>query len=346
MKLYVKIPVWIIGCVIALAVLFFAISTIIEFRPASEEVIAEEDNYDVLPDTLRILSWNVGYAGLGDDMDFFMDGGQRVRDTRERTEINLDNILVEMKREEADIYFIQEVDRRSHRTYNINEIEVIQRSFPDYHLYYAVNFKSWFVPVPLKEPIGKVDAGLLILSKYKPEKVVRYQYPSRFPYPVSLFNLKRCLLSAFFHTSDGKEIMIGNTHCTAYDTGGMRSKEIDYLSAMLSALNDEGNRFIVGGDWNQYPPEYQPSREEIENKFFSPVALDISGIESFGQVACDINSHTVRYNDFVYSENSTRTILDFFVASNTMEVLSIKTRELNFHSSDHNPVFMEIVLID
>ena len=30
-------------------------------------------------DSVSILTWNVGYAGLGEESDFFMDGGKQVR---------------------------------------------------------------------------------------------------------------------------------------------------------------------------------------------------------------------------------------------------------------------------
>ena len=58
-----------------------------------------------------------------------------------------------------------------------------------------------------------------------PSLTVRYGYPSAFGFPVRLFNLKRCLLEAEFVTRGGDTGTVGsgNTHNTAYDTGGMRS---------------------------------------------------------------------------------------------------------------------------
>lgn len=41
---------------------------------------------------------NIGYAGLGDNMDFFYDGGRRVRDSRERTARNLKEIVETISR--------------------------------------------------------------------------------------------------------------------------------------------------------------------------------------------------------------------------------------------------------
>jgi len=334
---------------VGLPLLFFAISYLLEFRPEAEMQVSEfsdkRSSVDILPDTLKIMSWNIGYAGLGDNMDFFMDGGQMVRDTRERTEQNLSDIIEHLKKEDADIYLIQEVDLDSHRTYGINEVEAISDAFPDYFSYYAPNFKAWFVPVPLKEPIGSVDAGQLILSRVKPQRVVRVQYPSKFDFPQSMFNLKRCLLEAAFRTETGKIVNIGNTHCTAFDTGSMRAVEIDFLKEKLSRYNANGELFIMAGDWNQNPPMYKASKEETENEFFAPVTLDTFGMETISKILCDTSCYSMRYNDRPYCATSTKSILDFFwVSRNSVSELECKTIDLNFHSSDHNPVILKAAL--
>lgn len=344
MKKLLKVVLWIIGVPISLFILFVAISTVFEYRPDDQEIIYEGPESDILPDTLTIMSWNIGYAGLGDNMDYFYDGGKMVRDSRERTEENLSNIISELKKADADVYFLQEVDKKAHRSYNIDEIQMLADAFPEYYLYYAPNYKAWFVPIPLKEPIGNVDGGLVILSKYLPSKVVRYQYPSKFPYPMSTCNLKRCLEAAYFSTKDGGEIVLGNTHCTAFDTGNMRQVESEFIFNMLSSLKESGSEFVFGGDWNQYPPEYFPSKEELENEFFKPEKLSMDRLDEVGSVVCDLTCHTARFNDFVYSETSTRTLLDFFIVSEGVDEVSMVARDLQFHSSDHNPVIMKIAI--
>lgn len=329
--------------------LFIAVSAIVEYRPDTETTIEDysANGYDgcqPLPDTIKIMSWNIGYAGLGDNMDYFYDGGVKIRDSRERTIQNLQDIIAVMKSADADLYFLQEVDKRSHRSYYINELDSLTAHFPDYHLFYAINYKSWFVPIPLRNPIGAVDGGLVILSKYTPCRVVRMQYPSKFPFPVSLFNLKRCMLSAYFADSDGNVIMLGNTHSTAFDTGNMRSKETSFIKDLAYDFNSSGTRFIYGGDWNQYPPQYDPSKEELENEYYRPELLDTSNVSDLASVVCDFSHHTLRYNDCVYSEQSLQTLADFFIVSKGIEPLSVETMNLNYRSSDHNPVVMAVSL--
>lgn len=130
--------------------------------PAGERettICCPEGEIVPLPDTLTILSWNIGYAGLGDNMDFFYDGGRRVRDTRARTAANLAQIVLTLQKIDADIMLLQEVDRSSHRTYRIDEAGLIGAAFPGYAAAFGFNYKAWFVPIPLRDPIGRVASG-------------------------------------------------------------------------------------------------------------------------------------------------------------------------------------------
>ena len=67
---------------------------------------AAKNNVVQIPDSLKIVAWNIGYGGLGSNMDFFYDGGTRIRDTKARTLENLKGILAEMKALDADIYLL------------------------------------------------------------------------------------------------------------------------------------------------------------------------------------------------------------------------------------------------
>ena len=119
------VTVRIVVPLVAVAAVFFGISWLAEFRPAPVEEVYRCQQPDSLPDTLTLVSWNIGYAGLGDNMDFFYDGGRRVRDTRARTAANLAQIVLTLQKIDADIMLLQEVDRSSHRTYRIDEAGLI-----------------------------------------------------------------------------------------------------------------------------------------------------------------------------------------------------------------------------
>ena len=306
------------------------------------EAVVENDAVQI-DDNLKIVTWNIGYGGLGSNMDFFYDGGTQIRDTEARTMRNLGGILAEMKAMDADIYLLQEVDECSRRTYRINELAMLQAAFPEYHLYFACNYRSFFVPIPLRSPMGKVASGLVILSRYRAEKVERLAYPSRFPFPVSLFNLKRCLLAATFRLPDGGLLAVGNTHNTAYDAGGMREQETGFLASWIDSLQSQGVKVLVGGDWNQYPPAYEPGEDETANPHFSVAPLRFSAFDANGRIVYDSSGKTLRYLDKPYSRNSTLTVTDYFYVSHSLSSSDARLcGNVGFSCSDHRPVCITV----
>lgn len=145
--------------------------------------------------------------------------------------------------------------------------------------------------------MGRVGSGLVTLSRVVPLQAQRVQYPSAFPFPVRLFNLKRCLLALQFRTAGGDTVLIGNTHNTAYDAGGMRDAEMRFLGGMLRRDAARGVVSVVGGDWNQYPPGYTPSPEELSNEFFVPQAVDSQVFGPGFRFAYDDSAPSLRYLD-------------------------------------------------
>ena len=355
------ILLYVLAAVAAAFLVFLLTAVITDYRPADREVLqdrsvistanppaashdrqASEGSPDALPDSVTILCWNIGYGGLGDDMDFFYDGGTQVRTSRERTLANIEGIISEIRRHDADIIMLQEVDECSRRTYRINEVEMLRKAFPDYHIYLAYNYKSFFVPIPVKAPMGKIASGVVLMSRIAPKEVIRWQYPSRFPWPVSMFNLKRCLLTATFRLADGSSLVIGNTHNTAYDTGGMRTVETEFLGKMTEKLHSGDTPFIIGGDWNQYPPDYSPSAEELSDPHFTTVALDTSLLRGTGHIAWDPSAKTLRHLNTVYGPESVLTVTDYYYVSDGISVDSVKALDLRFRNSDHQPVLLKV----
>lgn len=338
--------------ILSAIVLFFAFSWVAEYRPEECEItLYDKIRPEYLPDTLTVVSWNIGYAGLGDNMDFFYDGGHRVRDSKERTAYNLEEIIRTLKEINADLILLQEVDLNSHRSYGIREVDSLQKAFSEYHLSFAYNYKVRWVPIPLKNPIGRVNSGVVTLSRVGPFKTERIQYPSAFSFPVRLFNLKRCLLSSYFLTVSGDTLIVNNTHNTAYDTGGMRDTEMNFLANELNSGLTPYTQILTGGDWNQYPPDYTPSEEELSNEYFVPQKVDETLFGEKFRFVFDARTPSLRYLDHVWAGNNNEsrpctTLTDFFLLSSPLKILSVETLPLGFRSSDHNPVLLRIAMPD
>ena len=82
MKKVLKALLTIILVVVVLAVILFAWLTIDEFKPddvMDVKPVCEDNAASVkVGEPISVLSWNIGYAGLGEKSDFFMDGGNEV----------------------------------------------------------------------------------------------------------------------------------------------------------------------------------------------------------------------------------------------------------------------------
>ena len=315
----------------------------VEWQPEDIEICYTNPTTEsvLLPDTITVVSWNIGYAGLGSDMDFFYDGGTQTRTSEKQTAENLSAISDWLQNSKADIIMLQEVDFDSKRSYNIDQYDILSANLKDYTSTYAWNYVSKFVPMPVTDPMGKVISGLVTLSKFPIISAERYAYPSKFAFPMRLFNLKRCMLSINIINQQGDTVIFNNTHNTAFDTGAMRAEEFEFLSKHIA----HSPTSFTAGDWNSTPPGYTASKEELENEFFSPIAVDPDMFSDDVKFAADTNPMhpSARYNYEPYKKGeTTTTILDFGIATDGIEVISTKTVDLNFKNSDHNPVVYKI----
>ena len=345
MKRGVKIFLLAAAFAVGVALVFLVAMSAREWKPAAVENVmgAPMEPDTITCDTIKLVSWNIGYAGLGDDMDFFYDGGKSVRTGIERTRQNLKEILVFLRGQaDADFILLQEVDFDSKRSYHMNQYDSIRVALPEFMGWWGLNYVSDFVPIPVPEPAGKVRSGVALLSKYAPDEIIRLQYPSSFPYPVRLFNLKRCLLTASFHVAgSGNMLYVNNTHNTAYDTGGMRSEEMAFLRNYL-----EGKPLaITAGDWNCNPPGYVPTRAETEDSHFSPMEISRGDFPADMSFVYDPTTLSNRYGYEPYDPaTTTRTLLDFALCGPGIEPLSVETVDLGFRNSDHNPVIFTFAI--
>jgi len=316
-------------------------ATLTRYRPAHEEVLMLQKGAKALPADLKIeaLTWNIGYAGLGDDMDFFYDGGKQVRSDRQRTMENLCAIKAFLEsQKERDIILLQEVDRNAKRSWETDIYSAIQEVIPDASHFFAVNYRSPFVPVPIFNPLGKVHSGLVTISNIRPFHVSRHSYPGSYPWPGRLFNLQRCFLLKRYELSNGRQLLVVNTHNSAFDDGSQRYRQMEFLQEKLLAEYQQGNYIIAGGDWNQCPPGFSP---DFQNHVFDYNELLHIPKDIFPgwQWVYDPRFPTCRRLQKPYVSGQTpTTLIDFYLISPNVELIEVKTVDLGFINSDHNPV--------
>lgn len=336
----------VIAAVIAAALILL---TVREYRPEAVETLKPADGTETLKagDTFTVLTYNTGYAGLSRDEDFFMDGGEKVMpDSRELVEHNLKGITSVLREQKADVYFLQEVDLDSKRSYHLNEKEYYEKELGLPGIF-AYNFKCDYVPYPLP-PIGKVESGLLTMTGIGMSEASRISLPESFTWPVKTCNLKRCMLETRIPVGGGdKELVLINFHLEAYDSGEGKIAQSKMLAQKLEAEYKKGNYVIAGGDFNQTFEDMDKYPVHSRDNWTPGVVGKDDIPEGFSFAVSD-NAPTCRLLNGPYSgnyEDSQVYVLDGFIVSDNVGVKELENIDTQFEYTDHQPVRMEAVLI-
>lgn len=346
----IKIIAWLFFIPAGAIITFLLFLTIMDYYPAEKESILIEEKGATLPSFKKeytFLTWNIGYSGLGKNMDFFYEGGTRVRPVKEEFTGYLKGICQYLSSADSiDFIFLQEIDVHSKRSYFTDEIKEISKYLPGRCSLFAKNYDSRFVPVPLDDPMGRVVSGIACLPKFRPVSAERIDYGTRFSWPKQLALLKRCFMVMRYRLNTGKEFVIINLHNSTFDKGGaLRVKELKKLQSFALAEYSKGNYVVIGGDWNNNPRGFEPqtivsgdSAKVIEPK------LDSTFLPNW-RFAFDPAAPTNRDVDMPYRIGKTKTtIIDFYVVSPNVEVISVHTIRTGFNFSDHQPVVMRVSL--
>ncbi|MCX6334477.1 MAG: hypothetical protein NT092_09250 [Bacteroidia bacterium] len=329
-----------------------------DYKPEEKTVLFSTGKTGKLDDSLVIslMTWNIGYCGLDKNMDFFYDGGTKVATPEDQCLKNLDAIKKYIRGNDTiDFFLIQEVDMDSKRSYHIDQYRSLGNMVPEYFPFFARNYDVFFVPVPPLNPMGAVLSGLATYSYFQPSSSVRYQFPGEYGFPTQLFMLDRCFMVNRYPLRNGKELLVINTHNEAFDPGEIRKAQMTYLKKFLLAEYARGNYIITGGDWNQTPPDFKP--EFSGNKVNSDqMAMDSDYLPSEWKWVYDSKTPS---NKWVYdsktpsnrtvkaaynSATTTTTVIDLFLLSPNISVISAECIKLNFENSDHNPVRIKVRL--
>ena len=324
--------------------------TATEFRPEpveSLDFLTHSDEAATIPNDaeLKILSWNVGYAGLGKDSDFFMDGGKNARSADQATvQEYLAGISGLINGGEYDFVMLQEVDTDSSRTYGINEAKALAFGTASY----AFNYSCPFVPVPVP-PLGKVNSGLLSCSAYEVSEAERLSLPCPFSWPLRIANLKRCLMVSYLPIEGSdKQLVLVNLHLEAYDDGEGKIAQTNQLREFIETQYQLGNYVIAGGDFNQTFPGSLDVYPMLKADFWTPGVLDDSLLPEGWRFAYDTAAPSCRLLNQPYDpsdlENTQYYVIDGFILSPNVELNEVRTLDLAFENSDHNPVELSVTL--
>ena len=299
-------------------------------------------------DEVSILSWNIGYAGLGEESDFFMDGGGG--SVAESPEVVREDILGSAEALRAlspDFVLFQEVDIDGTRSHHIDEYELLRTQFPSDWSVFCQNYDSAFLAWPLYAPHGANRAGLATFSRLPVSDPVRKSLPISDSFSKFL-DLDRCYSIVRVPAGDA-ELVLFNVHLSAYGAdASIMAAQREKLYEDMTAERAAGNYVIAGGDFNQTFPGGLDKYPIKNDDLWTPGMLDDSMLPDGWHFAYDTSVPTCRLDNQPYDAESEATqhyVIDGFILSPNVELTSVQTQDDGFRFSDHNPVLLEVTLL-
>ncbi len=302
-----------------------------------------------LNQSLDVMTWNIGYGGLGAASDFFMDGGKSVRAADEFTVSEYMGGIrstIYGGEDTPDLIMLQEVDLDSSRSFGMDERAYLAGDDG----VEALNFAVEFVPYPLP-PIGKVHSGIFTTTQgYDIASAQRISLPCPFTWPVRTVNLKRCLLASWLPVEGtDRQLCLVNLHLEAYDDGEGKIAQTKQLRDFIASEYQKGNYVIAGGDFNQVFPGTLEVYPNTHPELWSVGALSEELLPEGFQFAFDSAAPTCRLLNQPYDPGDTVNtqyyVIDGFIVSPNVRIDSVQTVDAGFADSDHNPVRLSMTLL-
>lgn len=312
----------------------------------NESLLAADNTY-------TIVTNNLGFGAYTPDYTFFMDGGKSSRAaSKESVEACTQLAAQTLSSLDADFILLQEVDLNSTRSYHVNQQQLLEQALPDYSSCFALNYHSAYLMYPLTEPHGASVSGLLTLSRCDIQSALRRSLPISTSFS-KILDLDRGYSKSRIQLDNGKELVLYNTHMTAY--GGsdeIRTGQMTMLFEDMQAEYEAGNYAICGGDYN-HDLTGTSVRDLNQGK---EIADRIDWAMPFPKELLPGNLHacldypegplvaTCRDAGRPYDENNALFIIDGFLVSDNVIVQGLENIEVGFAYSDHQPVRMTFTL--
>lgn len=335
------------------------------YRIEDHLALEAENNQEEKLETGRTYTaavYNIGFGAYGPDYSFFMDTGEMKDGTatkgkygkavsKEVVEENTEGAVRELKKLDADFMLCQEVDTDSDRSYHVNQAEALKSEFPEYGSVFANNFHSAYLLYPFSDPHGAVQAGLLSFSRYEIAESKRRSYPVDNSFITKFTDLDRCFSLMRLPVDNGRELVLINSHMSAYDEGGIiRAQQLELLNSVMEEEYRAGNYVIAGGDFNHALGEDVAEGFPSEQKFPSWVSVltqeDIVEGMRIQRAENELETPTCRGADIAYTKGvNYTTVVDGFLVSDNIRAKA-ENIDTDFAYSDHNPVKLEFELLE
>ncbi|MEM5518541.1 endonuclease/exonuclease/phosphatase family protein [Henriciella sp. AS95] len=328
---------WIALIVVALLVAYVAAVWIVTLSDSKvrADVSAVPATGAASDDTLKIMIWNAGYAGLGAESDFKADGGDMLLPpSKAVVEKNLAGIERVLGEQDADVFLFQELARGGLLNRGVDVQAGVRKALAGYSSQFTPDVKTRLLPgrLSLKHGLGvfwRVDADA--------PKIVRL--PDE-PGTIMGFIKRRYHMQVLEFEHAGQPWTVVDVHLSAFDEGAnTRMKQLEQVIALAEEKYAAGRAVAIGGDWNMRltPTDFASTSDESALFWIHDFPRD--ELPEGWQMAVDPSVPTVRTNERPYARDENyRTIIDGLLVSPNVEVVSAAGLDLDFQITDHQPV--------
>lgn len=354
MKKPVKLLLLVLSLLLALVVAYVAY-VLIDYHRLGDGELAVEAGASAVPahtgQVYSLVSYNIGFGAYESDYGFFMDGGtESWAWSEERLQTNLHSIGELLAQQQADIYLLQEVDRGSTRSYQVDEAALLRTWLGAYDVTWAQNYDSPFLMYPLAQPHGSSVSGLMTLSALTVQSARRVELPIEESL-MKLVDLDRCYSVQRLPVAGGGELVLYNLHLSAYTSdGSIATQQLELLLEDMQREYEAGNWCVAGGDFNKDLLGDSAAYFGAADKEYSwaqPIpagTLDGFSVQLIAPLEETAPVPSCRNADGPYHPGQYVLTVDGFLVSDNVTVTESSVIDTGFAFSDHNPVRMCFVL--
>jgi endonuclease/exonuclease/phosphatase family metal-dependent hydrolase len=295
------------------------------------------------PETITLCTWNMGYAGLGEESDFLSDGGRHVLPpSRVTVEKNLAGIKSVLREVQADIFLFQEVAQPGLLTYGVDMQHGVEAEFPGFARSFLPDAETRLLPRRYS-----VHHGTEVFSRYPVEKLGADLLPGE---SRSLLGILRKTygIQRFEIAGGMRRWSIMTVHLAAFDDdAAMRKQQLKQVIETAEREYKSGAHVIVGGDWNlRLTATRFPDRTDPKFLFWVH-DFPQEALPQGWHLAFDPKTPSVRTNYQPYQAGVNYvTIIDGFLVSPNVKIVSVAGRDTGFRFSDHQPVVLQAAMAD
>lgn len=293
-------------------------------------------------DTLDIVTWNLGYGGLGAGSDFIADGGTHYfPPSQGAVRENVAGIEAELRAQaSADVVLIQEIARGGPVNYWIDVRAGVERALPGRDTTFFADFKTRLMPWPLRMVHGQ--------AIYSSRAVAGADVVALPAEDSGIFGVRRRYASPLVRLAGDQNWTIASVHLAAFDEdAAVRTRQLRELMAWAQTEYASGRRVVIGGDWNLQLAETSFPHTTEERFLFWLFPFPPDALPEGWRIAADARVPSVRTNHkpYVAGENYVTTI-DGFIVSPNVAVESVEGVDLGFQHTDHQPVRIRVRAVE